>query len=402
MVAFVATLPATNGRMPSRVTVQSLVNGLADRLGSPVILEDADQQLVAYSPHYVADEMRQQTILRRTTAQPSTRTIAAGLDLPTRPGPFVVEADPEQNRLARLCIPVRFLESILGYAWVLLPDGEVDEATMALAAAVAEEISFTLLADSRTRASESDTVMAVVSPDSNTRFPGLIDIESRSGFDESRMFLAAVCTGPDWRESDTRGSFWTAAWAMGPQHQLRGTSSSEGVAIVSVSPSEVDSLEPIMHRAFGHTTQHRRETDLAVGYGGAVGNVADLHESCRQARLAARAALRSPDLGPVAGWDQLGIHRFLTQLPRDVLQAAVDPRLQQVAAKDPIILETLDCYLRHSGAISAVADALHIHRTTLYYRLSRLREFGIEPNDGGDRMAMGSGIAAMRLLSTYS
>ncbi|MEE8600469.1 PucR family transcriptional regulator [Euzebya tangerina] len=389
--------------MTARATLQSLVNGLADRLGSPVILEDAEQQLVAYSPHYgVVDDMRQQTILRQTTAQPTSGKVIDAPDLSTKSGPFVVPADPRHDRSPRLGIPIRYLDSVLGYAWVLLRDEDVEPETISLAANVAEEISFTMLADSRTRVRESDTVLAAVSPDQNTRFHGLIDIESRPEFDVPRVFAVAVCSGPDWEASDTRGSFWTAAWGPAPQYQLRGSSATEGVVILSLREPERAGLDALMRRAFIHVTQQRPDPRLAIGVGGVVEVPADIHESHRQAQLAAKAALGGPELGPIARWDQLGVYRFLTQLPRDTLRSAVDPRLVRVAQQEPVLLETLECYLDHTGAITKVADELHIHRTTLYYRLSRLRELGIEPNSGADRLAIGSGLAALRLLGEIS
>ena len=64
------------------------------------------------------------------------------------------------------------------------------------------------------------------------------------------------------------------------------------------------------------------------------------------------------------------------------------------------LVETLEAYLREGGAGSAAAKALHIHRTTLYYRLDRVREItGLDLDDGDVRMALQLGLGAHRLLT---
>jgi hypothetical protein len=381
--------------------LQTIVNGLADRLGLPVVLEDVDQQLLAYSAHYdVTDRIREETILRRTTAQ-GVVEIFRRYDLTTRTDPFVIAGDPSIGMLPRLVIPVRYLDVLLGYAWVLLPSGEADEAVLATAAEVTEQLSLAMLAESRVRVRESDSLLSLISPDPDSRVQGLIDVESRGGFEAPRHLAVVVCGGPAWQDAGVRGAFWTAGWTPDPSSRLRGATSREGVVLASLAGDARDELAGHLERALAHVGRQRGEDALVLGIGGVVHQPDDAHESYRQARLAARVALRDTGVGRIAWWEALGQYRFLAQLPLRTLADAVDPRVGRLAARHASLLETAECYLDHTGAIGAVADALHIHRTTLYYRLDRLRELGVDPAAAADRAALTSSLAALRLLGRW-
>src|SRR5205807_438809 len=61
-----------------------------------------------------------------------------------------------------------------------------------------------------------------------------------------------------------------------------------------------------------------------------------------------------------------------------LLGELADRRLAPLAALSPAALarleQTLLAWLRHQGAVPAVAAELHVHRQTVRYRLARLRE----------------------------
>jgi DNA-binding PucR family transcriptional regulator len=63
------------------------------------------------------------------------------------------------------------------------------------------------------------------------------------------------------------------------------------------------------------------------------------------------------------------------------------------------LVRTLAAYLRHTGSAPAAADELHIHRTTLHYRLDRIREItGCDPDDGETRLLLHLGLGVAQLL----
>jgi DNA-binding PucR family transcriptional regulator len=62
-------------------------------------------------------------------------------------------------------------------------------------------------------------------------------------------------------------------------------------------------------------------------------------------------------------------------------------------------VDTLETYLDTAGDARASATRLNVHRTSLYYRLSRIEQIsGISMISGGDRLSMHLGIKLARLL----
>ncbi|MGH3273847.1 MAG: PucR family transcriptional regulator, partial [Streptosporangiaceae bacterium] len=63
---------------------------------------------------------------------------------------------------------------------------------------------------------------------------------------------------------------------------------------------------------------------------------------------------------------------------------------------DQALLRTLDCYLRYSGATSAICAELYIHRNTLAYRVRKLEDLlGVDLQDGQVRATL---MLAVRVL----
>jgi hypothetical protein len=117
---------------------------------------------------------------------------------------------------------------------------------------------------------------------------------------------------------------------------------------------------------------------------------AELAESYAAARFAALVAAAT-DLGPVARWEDLGAYRMLRDVP------AADPVLE-VLADTPDLQETLEVYLDQAGNVAKAAAALHIHRQTLYYRLSRIEALtGCDLGDGRARLLLHMSVKLARL-----
>jgi DNA-binding PucR family transcriptional regulator len=64
--------------------------------------------------------------------------------------------------------------------------------------------------------------------------------------------------------------------------------------------------------------------------------------------------------------------------------------------RDGTLLKTLRVYLDVAGSASAAASNLQVHRTTLYYRLTRIEELlGVDLSDGRARLTLHLGIALL-------
>ena len=110
-----------------------------------------------------------------------------------------------------------------------------------------------------------------------------------------------------------------------------------------------------------------------------------------------------PDVVQSAGAPKVSL------LPRPASTPATDDPLDAVAARlaadgVPVhpglealldlpgaapLLHTLETYLELAGSAQATAEALHLHRTSLYYRLQRVEVLaGTDLKDGTERLAL--------------
>jgi sugar diacid utilization regulator len=122
--------------------------------------------------------------------------------------------------------------------------------------------------------------------------------------------------------------------------------------------------------------------------------------SYRQALDAVSVAERVARFGRVATWDELGVYRTLVRLPRDLDEDALHPGLVALlrdGAHEQLV-ETLEAYLDRAGDAKATAEALNLHRASLYYRLQRIEEItGARMKVGEDRLALHLGLRLARL-----
>ena len=140
---------------------------------------------------------------------------------------------------------------------------------------------------------------------------------------------------------------------------------------------------------------------LRAGLGPLVGDLTEIGESFRRARHAWRVGCASGAEGRVLAWDRLGLDRLLVRLPLDDLTLEDLPSpVQQLltAGLGQDVLATLEAYLAHGGDAAATARDLHIHRSTLYYRLDRIRAVAnVDLADGLMRRELHTGLRIAEL-----
>jgi hypothetical protein len=120
----------TEATLPSRADVQTAVDQLAAALGLSVLVEDRARQLpVWWNTQGEVDRVRQSTILDRNV-DPSVAAVIRQFRLDRATAPVRTPEMPENGMWARWCVPVRHEGHLLGYLWVLDPDGTVTDADL--------------------------------------------------------------------------------------------------------------------------------------------------------------------------------------------------------------------------------------------------------------------------------
>lgn len=141
---------------------------------------------------------------------------------------------------------------------------------------------------------------------------------------------------------------------------------------------------------------------LRAGIGDVVADLTSAGTSHARARRAWRATCLDPTTyGRVTTWDDLGLDRLLLDLPLERLRADDLPApVARLLASDhrAVDVPTLETYLATGGDGRATATALGIHRSTLYYRLGRIRTTTeVDLGDGLVRRDLHTGLRVARL-----
>lgn len=156
---------------------------------------------------------------------------------------------------------------------------------------------------------------------------------------------------------------------------------------------------------FGSALATRFPTgQVAAGVGGRCDTPAAFPRSCREAfvALGVRQASREP-VG-VTTYEGLGIYRILAGGEHNVavegfVREWLGSLLDYDSAHRAELVKTLSCYLECGGSYDDTADALAIHRSTLRYRLQRIREVsGLDLADVDTRFNLHAATRAWRVL----
>lgn len=388
----------------SRDSVQAVVDRFADELGRSVVVNDPDVRMLFASRHFGdEDPVRIRAMLNRDAGSEAIGfLLSSGIAQWTRPGR--VPGSEPLGLHARAGVPIRWRGEVLGMILVIDADGTVTDADLGRIAEVAEEIAPLMVADRAPQdAARSEAlVAAALGADETAREAALAEVHGAPG--EVRVVTLAFGYGSD-----------PDLTAIALRHALvAARSRSRGDALHTVT-GEVGHLVYLSTAARGLDTvvaearaMTRDAADVAgrgavvtAGVGAPAAALADAWISARQAGLAATLARRLGE-DPVVAWERAGVLGVLARIPTAELDVtAVPHELRRLAEVDRSgrLLETLRAFLDHAGSGPGAADALFIHRTTLYYRLDRIRDaIGVDLDDGNVRLHLHLGLRVADLM----
>ena len=318
--------------------VQAAVDALAADLDCPVLVEDAEHQPLWWSTQGPVDEVRMRTILRRMVA-PEARAMVRRLQLARATGPVRTPEIAEVGMRERWCVPMRSGGLHLGYLWVEDDHRRVGPDQLPRLAECADLAAGVL---ARTRSTYEDQAR---------RRSALLDRLLHGADTEAARELAAL------------------------EHLAHDVT-----VVVRVPAQRGGWALP------GNMSGHAWSPRAAPAASGRALPLAELREAVRRAActrraLAAGARLERPS------WDALGAWRLITEAPASLSVAEIHPAAEVLAAHPRAgLMTTARVVLDLGGDIAAAADVLHVHRTTLYYRLDRIQELtGVDLRAGAGR-----------------
>jgi hypothetical protein len=409
--------------------LQQAVDGLAARLGRSVAVDDTRGRLVVASRHFGdEDPLRTYAVMQRDS-DPRVMAHFSGHGIYRWTSPGRIPADPELGFKARIGCPIRAHGIPFGHLF-LIDDG-VEPWEIDLAVSVAEEIG--LLLHRRLVAREHDDgrratlARDVLSPDPDTRAAAgrAVLAEGLAGALEPAVALSVHVPGAGASRSDSPeaalgAAFETVVRARPGDRALTSITGGRGTVLLLGEDATAE-----RGRALGGALVETVRSPGRVGVGGVgvggvgvsrggvgvgrvvvgVGSVARGPDAARrsadEARVIADAATLLPSLGDVVGRDDLGVYAVLLAVPRDLVTDDLYPaglrRLLERDTNDSLV-DTLEAYLDCCGDATRTAAALHVHRSTLYYRLGRIESVTeVDLHDGHDRLALHLGLKLRRL-----
>ena len=363
--------------MDPDASIQQGLDALAARLGHSLSLDDPQGRLIAYSVQDAgADPARIAAILSRQVA-PAIQDWQNRHGIAEATGPVPVAANPELGMTARLCVPIRRGRRCLGYLWVLEAGTPLDEAAIGVLTRFGHELARSL-SSAAPRQDVDGLVRGLLGAE-----PGALD-KLTAALPTLLDFRALVC------------AFVPAVKGREAVAPLNGIAfarlSDDLPAVLRRYPDYVGSFVGATHAValLRHGTASKILADLdgfvddpfTIGISEpSAFEVRAIREAHGQALAAAELAALDPALPNPIRWKELGPYRTLlgARPPADDLLAPLD--------KARTLAHTLETYLDLGGDARRTAERLHLHRTTLYYRLGRITELlDVDLGDGLARL----------------
>ncbi|OPF72622.1 PucR family transcriptional regulator [Streptomyces antioxidans] len=435
---------------------QQLVDEITAVLRAPATLENRDFALIAFgaqdsedsdgTAEPALDPVRTRSILqRRSTA--AVRAWFEAFGIARAQAPLRIPPDPAAGVfMGRICLPVRHRGVVHGYVW-LLDDGHLadlelggpagaPDPRLARAMETADRIGALLAAEARAGEELGELLREVLTgpPAGRDAARSGLGAALRGAADGPLALVAVVPWTPGTGEdadhpglphlpgivaacalpgdgvpaAGVAGS--VAAGVSGSGAAGSGVPGAPGAGLAAlVRLRAASALDPA--RA---TAEQLLRSPRATASGGGPGRPAgggppraaagvsaprrgleDLPAAWQEALAAARAAHADTRLGPVAEWSAIGPYRLLAALPALPPDAAVRPLLEPAHAE---LARTAETFLDCAGQAGRTAQQLGIHRQTLYYRLSRVRQLtGLDLDAGEDRLLLHMTLKAARL-----
>ncbi|WOF22866.1 helix-turn-helix domain-containing protein [Microbacterium betulae] len=353
------------------------VQELAERIGRPVIVFDHDFNVVAFSVHEgEIDRARLSMILSHRGSTRATEMIREhGVERADGAVLIPVIGDSPPRVVAAL----RYQGRLTGYVSYVPRDDEPAEGRDAPdIQALRAELGANLAARAAAEREGSDRVLRLATGllhgDARERQSAAEELLQAGLISSSTVYAAMVFLVGDEDDRSAAMSRLVVDRALARISSITSRTSigtvidGEGVLVIphEVNPQRLESL--IAGLSFPG----------ARGAGGSPrASLVDVHESRREAQIAIRATAYAPQrYGATAIWDGLGVDRLLLQLPLDRLTMQDMPdgvRRLLAVSSGADLASTLESYLDNGADAQRTARMLHIHRSTLYYRLDRIR-----------------------------
>lgn len=373
--------------------LQLIVEQLAERLERSVIIDDSALRPLAVSAQLGrVDESRIEAVLQRRTSE-SIRAVITRHGVQQARDPMRIPANAELGTLGRLVIPLVDEGWHLGYLW-LIDDPALTPEQLRDATACSEEATRLLGARAAQESHEADTARRLLDDllraDPQVREQAAESMRDLEVLEERPPYVVgvvcAVAGGPGGgalagTSADLRRIASDVRRRAGRHAVLCGAPRSGEFVLVTTEGARETVVRALRSRARGYVLGTRTGVRSFEA-------VRDAREDARYASEVAAAVARFDGTADWAGLGAYAAFQHLERTPESLerlcpgVSALWDCGTEMYEA-------TVRAYLGHGGNVQKTAAALHIHRTTLYWRLANVeRLLGLDLADGDARLRL--------------
>jgi hypothetical protein len=265
-----------------------------------------------------------------------------------------------------MCLPVRWNNVTYGYLWFLDDQERITNTQATRAMPLCERAGLLMARQSRERDDLGWKVADLLSAHPDVRTQAADDLTNAGISDPP--YTVAVLRTPSPEPLNP--------WLL-PHSALTTVWQRDHVLLL---PAET---APTVDRA--RRILEERNVPVQTGVYTPCPTLDHVHEAWQRARVAARTA----PPGETRDWTSLGVLRLLRTAGDEALTQATQTEGTQHLRKHPVLEETARTYLDQAGNVQKTAEALNIHRQTLYHRLNRIEALThLSLTNGQDRLTL--------------
>ena len=387
--------------------IESQVEHLAASLDRALSLEDLDGGLLAYSRDQpLADSVRVNFLLsKKVPADVSAWQLQHGVNTAVRP--VVVPANAALGMLGRVCVPLMVRGFRVGYLWAM--QGSHDEAPEEILRELpavrsqldrlAETLLDTSTAESEHRRQREALFLAACMAETSA-------IEEIAGWPQIHAtgpwHLATLMPRPDegdGHESSPDPAAGVLLQRISALHATVGIDAARfsagtethAVVLLRDLPGKVAHIE-MLHRYRAELARRggTPERPDLMGFSEVFTDLRRFPDAYIQSRKAVQAAAVDARLGTIADYRQIGVYQFLAAGSRNLspVESVYFAELRDLDDNHEL-LPMLELLYDTDGSVQDVAAALHLHRSSIYNRLAKIRTLiGADPLGGQVRLEL--------------
>jgi hypothetical protein len=377
--------------------VQSIVDVLAQSLDRAVLLDDESLTPITHSRQFgELDDVRMYSLLQLARR-------------------FWTPALPEDGMMSRFCVPLCSAKERLGYLWVLDPERSLSDDGQELARQAGRDLLAVLdRSNAALRAEESAhqallaRLLASGAGESSEQI--LQELQEKDmAQPDSQVSVFAI--DPDFASPcdpvERALSLRLRLAVAEPSHRWFALPGQPAV-LIAVSRPEARINVRRVSTAVAHEVDATYGRRRAIGWSGDRLPISQAAQAFRNARLALTLAEIGLPNDTVAVWTELGSWKTIALLadsyshnPVDLAELVHPGIVDMVESGRDDLIHTLDAYLTHGCDARKTAEALHLHRSTLYYRLEKITEALGDLRDGEARFDLMLSIRLANLARLY-